>query len=62
MGLRVQVQSTSIGTPRGSAHEGACIAAGVAAVGGHVSGGRRMECGVEWNMLSVWVWSEWGDV
>jgi hypothetical protein len=34
MGLRVQVQSTSIGTPGGSAREGVCIAAGVAAVGG----------------------------
>jgi hypothetical protein len=33
MGLRVRVQSTSIGMPGGSVCEGACIAAGVAAVG-----------------------------
>jgi hypothetical protein len=33
MGLRVRVRSTSIGMP-GSAREGVCIAAGVAAVGG----------------------------
>jgi hypothetical protein len=30
--------------PGGSACEGACIAAGVMVVGGHVSGGRRTEC------------------
>jgi hypothetical protein len=32
--LKVRVQSTSIGMPGGSAREGLCIAAGVAAVGG----------------------------
>jgi hypothetical protein len=25
-----------------------------------VSGGRRTDCTVEWNVLSVWVQSEWG--
>jgi hypothetical protein len=34
MGLRVQVWSTSMGMPGGSARKGACIAAGIAAVGG----------------------------
>jgi hypothetical protein len=34
MGLRVRVRSTSIRIPGGSACEGVCIAAGVAAVGG----------------------------
>jgi hypothetical protein len=33
MGLRVRVQSTSMGMPGGSACEGVCIAAGVAVVG-----------------------------
>jgi hypothetical protein len=33
MGLRVPVRSMPIGMPGGSAREGACIAAGVAAVG-----------------------------
>jgi hypothetical protein len=33
-GLSVQVQSTSIGIPGGSAHKGVCIAAGVTAAGG----------------------------
>jgi hypothetical protein len=33
--LRVRVRSTSIGMPGGSAHEGVCIAAGVAAKGGY---------------------------
>jgi hypothetical protein len=47
---------------RGSAHEGVCIAAGVAAVGGHVSGGRRMECAGERSVSSARVQSEWGDV
>jgi hypothetical protein len=44
MGLRVQVQSMSIGTPGGSVHEGACIAAGVAVVGGACE--QRKENGV----------------
>jgi hypothetical protein len=35
MGLRVQVQLMSIGMPGGSACEGACIATGVAVVGGY---------------------------
>jgi hypothetical protein len=29
---------------------------------GPVSGGRRMECMGEWDMLSVWVQSERGDI
>jgi hypothetical protein len=44
MGWRVRVQSTSIGTPGGSAREGVCIAAGVVAVGGACE--RRKENGV----------------
>jgi hypothetical protein len=64
MGFRVQVQSTSIGMPRGSMCEGVCVAAGVAAEGrdGPMSGGRRMECVGEWDVSSVGVQSEWGDV
>jgi hypothetical protein len=44
MGLRIRVRSTSIGMPGGSAHEGVCIAAGVAAVGGACE--QRKENGV----------------
>jgi hypothetical protein len=43
-GLKVRVWSTSIGMPGGSAHEGVCIAAGVAVVGGCE---RRNEKGVD---------------
>jgi hypothetical protein len=44
MGWRVQVRLISIGTPGGSAREGVCITAGVAAVGGACE--RRRENGV----------------
>jgi hypothetical protein len=43
-GLRVRVQSTSIGIPGGSACEGVCIAAGLTAVGGACE--QRKENGV----------------
>jgi hypothetical protein len=53
-GLKARVWSTSIGMPGGSAHEGVCIAAGIAAVGGcewtnekGVCGGGAYVVGVE---------------
>jgi hypothetical protein len=45
------VRSTSIGTPGGSACEGVCIAAGVAAVGGACE--RRKENGVHGGVKCV---------
>jgi hypothetical protein len=59
MGLKVQVWLMSIGMPGDGAREGACIAAVVAVVG-DMSGGMRMVCTGEQDMLSVWVRSEWG--
>jgi hypothetical protein len=53
MGLRVRVQSTSIGMPGGSACEGACIAAGVAVVGACEWRNEKGVCGGAGYVVSV---------
>jgi hypothetical protein len=58
MGLRVQVQSMSIGIPGGSACKGVCIAAGITALGACEQRSEKGMCGGAGYIIGVG--AEWG--